>query len=87
MAGKNGTAGPAYRWYVTIERGSQWRPCSSRAPSSRKTMSFRDESEAKEFAKAMLSEGFSVTAGTLNPLRPIRRIAASEIDQWLAEIR
>jgi hypothetical protein len=86
MASKAGAAADASRWYVTLERGSEWHPCSSRAPSSRKTKSFRDESKAKEFAKAMLSEGFSVTAGTLNPFRPIRRIAASEIDRWLGEI-
>ena len=86
MAGKTGSAADVYPWYVTFERGSEWRPCSSRAPSPRKTKSFQNEIEAKRFAKSKLSEGFSVTAGTLNPHRPKRRIAASEIDQWLDEI-
>jgi hypothetical protein len=31
----------------------------------------------------MLSEGFEVTAGTLNPHLPKRVITASEIDQWV----
>jgi hypothetical protein len=83
VARKAGTTGFAFRWYVTFERASEWRPCSSRAPSSRNTKSFQNEIEAKSFARSMLSDGFSVTAGTLNPHRPKRRIPASEIDQWL----
>jgi hypothetical protein len=85
MAGKIATACVVYRWYVTVERAGEWRPSSSRAPSSRKTRSFAHEFEAKQFARSMLSEGFSVTAGTLNPHRPKRRVAASEIDLWLGE--
>jgi hypothetical protein len=74
------------RWYVSVEAPSEWRPTSSRAPSSRKTKAFPIEIEAKQFAKAMLLEGLKVTAGTLNPHLPRRRIiAASEIDQWIEE--
>jgi hypothetical protein len=44
------------------------------------------ESEAKQFAKAKLSEAMKVTAGTLSPHQPIRRtITASEINQWIEE--
>jgi esterase/lipase len=50
------------------------------------TKPFPTESEAKQFAKAMLSDGFRVTAGTLNPHQPRRRtITASEINQWIEE--
>jgi hypothetical protein len=74
------------RWYVSVQSPSEWRPKSSRAPSPRKTKSFPTESEAKQFAKAMLSDGFRVTAGTLNPHQPRRRtITASEINQWIEE--
>jgi hypothetical protein len=68
-------------WYVSVEAPSEWRPTTSRAPSSRRTKAFPTEIEAKQFAKAMLSEGLKVTAGTSNPHLPRRRqIAASEID-------
>jgi hypothetical protein len=51
-----------------------------------KTKSFPTEGEAKQFAKAMLSEGLKVTAGTLNPHQPRRRtITISKIDQWIEE--
>jgi hypothetical protein len=74
------------RWYVSFETPSQWRPTSGRAPSSRKTKSFSTEIEAKQFAVAMLSDGLKVTAGTLNPHLPRRRIIeASEIEQWIKE--
>jgi hypothetical protein len=74
------------RWYVSGQAPSEWRPNSSRAPFPRKTKSFPTESEAKQFAKAMLSDGFRVTAGTLNPHQPRRRtITASEINQWIEE--
>jgi hypothetical protein len=76
----------ANRWYVSVQAPSKWRPKSSRAPFPRKTKSFPTESEAKQFAKAMLSDGFRVTAGTLNPHQPRRRtITASEINQWIEE--
>jgi DNA-binding MarR family transcriptional regulator len=57
---------------------SEWQPGSSRAPRSRKTKAFKNESEAKRFAKSMLSEGFEVTAGTLNPHLPKCLIGVSE---------
>ena len=73
-------------WYVSVEAPSEWRPASSRAPSSRKTKPFSTEIEAKQVAKAMLADGLKVTAGTLNPHLPRRRIiTAAEIDRWIAE--
>jgi hypothetical protein len=73
-------------WYVSFEAPKQWRPTSSRAPSARQTKAFPTEREAKQFAKAKLSEGMNVTAGTLNPHLPTRRIIlASEIEQWISE--
>jgi hypothetical protein len=73
-------------WYVSTEAPSEWRPTTSRAPSSRQTRAFPNEIDAKQFAKAMLSEGLKVTAGTLNPHRPRRRlIAFQEIGQWIEE--
>jgi hypothetical protein len=74
------------RWYVSFETPSQWRPTSGRAPSSRKTKAFQTEIEAKKYAKVMLSKILKVTAGTMNPHLPRRRIIeASEIEQWIRE--
>jgi hypothetical protein len=74
------------RWYVSVQGPSEWRPTTSRAPSSRKTKTFPTEIEAKEFAKAMLSEGLKVIAGTLSADQPRRRLfTASEIDQWIEQ--
>jgi hypothetical protein len=74
------------RWFVSFETPSQWRHTSGRAPSSRKTKAFQTEIEAKQYAKVMLSKLLKVTAGTLNPHLPRRRIIeTSEIEQWIAE--
>jgi len=73
------------RWYVSVEGPSE-RLKLSRAPVPRKTKPFPTEREAKQFAKAMQLDGFRVTAGTLNPHQPRRRIiTASEIDRWIEE--
>ena len=73
-------------WYVSVEAPSKWRPKSSRAPFLRQTRGFPTEIEAKHFAKAVLSDEMKVTAGTLNPHLPKRRIiAATEIYQWVEE--
>jgi hypothetical protein len=72
-----------HRGYVSFETLSQWRPTSYRARSSRQTRGFATEIEAKQFAKAKLSEEWKVTAGTLNPHLPRRQMSASEINQWI----
>jgi hypothetical protein len=51
-------------WFVSVETSKQERPVSSRA--ARQSKEFPTEIEAKQFAKAMLSEGLKVTAGTLS---------------------
>jgi hypothetical protein len=75
----------ANHWYVSIERPSQWRPGLLRAPSPRQSKSFPTEIEAKKFAKAMVSEGLKVMAGTMNPHLPRRLIVATEIERWVEE--
>jgi hypothetical protein len=75
-------------WFVSVETPKHLRlPFSSSAvPRARETKSFPTEIEAKQFAKAMLSEGRKVTAGTLSPHQPIRRtVTASEINQWIED--
>ena len=47
---------------------------------------FPTEIEAKQFARTMLSEGFKVMAGTMNPHLPRRLVVASEIARWIEDI-
>jgi hypothetical protein len=50
------------------------------------TKGFPTEVEAKQFAKAMLSEELKVIAGTLSPHQPARRyFPSSEIGQWIED--
>jgi len=70
-------------WFVSVEAPRQWRIASKRAH-TRQTITFPTESEAKQFAKTMLSDGMKIMAGTLHPHQPIRRIiGSSEINQWI----
>jgi hypothetical protein len=74
----------ANHWFVSVETPKQL-PLSA-VPRRRETKSFPTEIEAKQFAIAMLSEGRKVTAGTLSPHQPKRRIIrALEINQWIGE--
>jgi hypothetical protein len=74
------------RWFVSVDTPKHKGPVSSRTSVTRQAKTFPTESEAKQFAKAKLAEGMRVTAGTLIPYQPIRRIiAASDINQWIEE--
>jgi hypothetical protein len=53
-------------WYVSVEMGRNWLPTAYRARSARQTKAFPTEREAKQFAKAKLSEGLKVS-GHLEP--------------------
>jgi hypothetical protein len=74
----------ADRWFVSVEAPKQWRLKSS--ASTRQTRTFPTEREARQFAKAMLSEGMKIMAGTLQPHQPRRRVIGPlEINQWIEE--
>jgi hypothetical protein len=51
----------------------------------RMTETVRNEQDAKEFAKARLTDSAIVTAGTLNPLMPKRTISSKQVIDWLDE--
>jgi len=65
-------------WYVSFDL-----PAKRRHP--RATETFRNEREAKKFARAKLAEAKNVSAGTLNPHLPKRTIASAHILEWLQE--
>jgi hypothetical protein len=66
-------------WYVSFEPNE-------RMPGQiRKTETFRNQQDAKAFAKAKLADGSNINAGTLNPYRPKRIITSAQILDWLNE--
>ena len=74
------------RWFVSVDTPKHTGPVPSRTSFARQAKTFPTESEAKQFATAKLAEGMKVTAGTLVPHQPVRRIiAASEIKRWIDE--
>jgi hypothetical protein len=69
-------------WYVSYE--SKERPPGKRAH-ARVTETFRNEQDAKAFAKARLADGLNINAGTLNPHLPKRTISSKQLRDWLDE--
>jgi hypothetical protein len=68
---------------VSVEAPKQWRIAPKREH-TRDTITFPTESEARQFAKAMLSDGIKIMAGPLHPHQPMRRIVgSSETNQWI----
>jgi hypothetical protein len=80
----NGAITPKDTWYISFELPSD--PASwDRRPYSRNTSTFRSEIDAKNFAKARLSDSRSVNAGTLNPYLPKRVITSTQIYEWVED--
>jgi hypothetical protein len=69
-------------WYVAFEP-------KERLPGQRaflrQTKTFRNEQDAKAFAKAKLTNGSNINAGTLNPYQPKRIITSAQMSDWLEE--
>jgi hypothetical protein len=73
-------------WFVSVDTPKHKGPVAPKTSLAKLAKTFPTESEAKQFAKAKLAEGMKVTAGTLIPHQPVRRIiAASEITRWIDE--
>ena len=66
-------------WYVSFE------PKDRPAGRYRMTETFRNERDAKEFAKTRLTDGSNVSAGTLNPLMPKRTVSSKQVLDWFDE--
>jgi len=68
-------------WYVSIHLPHEEKT----GHYSRRTQSFKSESDAKRFAAARMADGIEVSAGTINPVMPKRIVGPAEIRQWLSE--
>ena len=70
-------------WFVSVEVPKQLRLAAQYEP-ARQTKTFPTETEAKQFAKEMLSEKHHIFAGTLLGVHlPLRRfISGSQLHGW-----
>jgi hypothetical protein len=73
-------------WFVSVEVPKQLRLASRNKP-ARQTKTFSSETEAKQFAKQMLSNKYKIVAGTLlSADQPARRIiSGSQLIRWIEE--
>jgi len=70
------------KWYVSFERKDR-QP--GRNHPLREAETFRNEQDAKAFARARLADGSNINAGTLNPHSPKRTISSKQLRDWLNE--
>jgi hypothetical protein len=71
-------------WYVSYRSNIARRHEASERRTVRATRRFKTEAEAKRFAQDIIAEGWSAIAGTLNPHRPKKTIASTQILDWIA---
>jgi hypothetical protein len=69
-------------WYVSYERKERQL---GRNHPLRAADTFRNEQDAKAFAKARLADSLNINAGTLNPHLPKRTISSKQLRDWLNE--
>jgi hypothetical protein len=70
-------------WYVSFGPDKSVKTDDDATTSSvRSTRTFKSEVDAKLFAMQIISKGWSVSAGTLNPHQPKQVIGASQIEHW-----
>jgi len=69
-------------WFVSVEMPKQRR---SAQTSARQTKTFPTETEAKQFAKEMLSNKYRIVAGTLADQPARRFISGSRGYRWIEE--
>jgi hypothetical protein len=70
------------KWYVSFERKDR-RP--GRNYPVREAETFRNEQEAKAFARTKLADSQNINAGTINPHLPKRMISSKQVLDWLDE--
>jgi hypothetical protein len=75
-----------HHWFVSVEVPKPLRRVSRSTP-ARQTKTFPTETEAKQFAKEMLSNKYKIVAGTLlGADQPARRIiSGSQLYRWIEE--
>jgi hypothetical protein len=69
-------------WYVAFGPDKAVQTDDSASGAARSTRTFKSEIDAKLFAMQILTKGWSVSAGTLNPHQPKQIVGASQIERW-----
>ncbi len=69
-------------WYVAYGHDRTLKTDMRATGPVRSTRTFKTEADAKAFAKQILAQGMSATAGTLNPYQPKQIIGGSQIERW-----
>ncbi len=71
-------------WYVSYRSNIMPKREDGERKCARATCTFKDEAEARQFAKQVIEKGWSAIAGTLNPYTPKRTVASTQILDWIA---
>ena len=71
-------------WYVSYRTNITPKRDGAERQSVRATRKFRTEAEAKQFAEQIIKDGWSAIAGTLNPHKPKKTVASTQILDWIA---
>jgi hypothetical protein len=71
-------------WYVSYRSNITPKREDGEHRFARGTRTFKDEAEARQFAKEVIQKGWSAIAGTLNPHKPKKTIASTQILDWIA---
>jgi hypothetical protein len=83
FAGENRLKEPDI-WYVSYRSNIVPKHDGEERRCVRATRRFKDEAEARQFAKEVIENGWSAIAGTLNPHQPKKTIASTQILAWIA---
>ena len=71
-------------WYVSYRSNISPKRDDGERRCVRATRKFKAEADAKRFANEIVEKGFSAIAGTLNPHKPKKTVASTQILQWIA---
>src|SRR5947199_1444580 len=69
-------------WYVAFGPDKAVKTDDSATGAVRSTRTFKSEVDAKLFAIQIIAQGWSATAGTLNPHQPKQIVGSAQIERW-----
>jgi hypothetical protein len=72
-------------WYVSYRSNITPRREDGECRIIRATRKFKAEADAKRFAQEIIEKGWSAIAGTLNPYKPKKTVASTQILDWIAK--
>jgi hypothetical protein len=70
-------------WYVSFFTNGDPGLCGGTRKYARATRAFRTEADAKAFARAIVENGWTASAGTLNPHHPKRVVSPDRVLDWI----